>query len=121
MRVELDPLRSVLEPEAAAFQPLGLEALIGHLGDLATEEAVLLGLDGAREAARREGIDRLARDLMLAREVLGGVAHGAAASGIEQGFPEEVLELDLAHAEAAAMRVGGNGIAAHRFRADAKR
>ncbi len=42
-------------------------------------------------------------------------------AGIEQRFPEEILELHLPHAEPAAMRVGGDGIAAHALRADAER
>ena len=43
------------------------------------------------------------------------------AARIEQRFPQEILELDLPHAEAAAVRVGGDRVAAHRFGADAER
>ena len=45
----------------------------------------------------------------------------AAAGRVEQRFPEEILELDLPHAEAAAMGIGGDRVAAHGFGADAER
>ena len=57
----------------------------------------------------------------MARYVFGGVAHRKARRGIEKRFPEEILEFDLAHAEAAAMGESRDGIAAHGFGADAER
>ena len=46
--------------------------------------------------------------------------HGDSGRGIQQRFPEEIFEFDLAHAETAAVRVGGDGIAAHGFGAYAE-
>src|SRR6185437_16406757 len=40
--------------------------------------------------------------------------------GIEQGFPEKILELHLSHTEAATVGEGSNGIAAHGFHAHAE-
>ena len=48
-------------------------------------------------------------------------SHREARRGIEQRFPEEIFEFDLAHAESAAMGEGCDGIAAHGFGADAER
>ena len=89
-------------------------------GDLAGEEARRLRRERALEASRREGVDLRPRDLVLARQVLRGVAHGDIGGRIEQRFPQEVLEIDRAHAEAA-HGVGGDGVAAHGFGADAQR
>ncbi len=77
--------------------------------------------DRALEALDREGVDFAAGDLVLARQILRGVAHGHVGGGVAQRFQEEVLEVDAAHAEAAAQGVGDHWIAAHRLGADAER
>ena len=68
-----------------------------------------------------ELIDLLSSNAILFREFLGGATHGQIAGGIEKRLPKKVFEFDFAHAEAAAMSVGGDGIAGHRFRADDER
>ena len=112
---------SCVELDAARLVAVARECLDLHRRDLAGEESALLRRHGALEAARGEGVDLGARDLVLPRQIFRGVAHRHVAERIEQRFPEEILELDLAHAEAAAMRVGGDRIAAHRLGADAER
>ena len=113
-------LEGSVEPDAARAVASKLEGLAHHRDDLAGEEAILLRRRGAREARDGEGIDLVPRDLVFAREVLGGLSHGAACRGVEQRLPQEVPELDLAEAEAGAVAIGGDGIARHRFRADAE-
>src|SRR5437588_791292 len=106
--------------ECARLVARAFERLARNRRDLAGQEARLLGGKRAREAARGVGVDLGSRDLILAREILRRVAHGRVGRGIAQRFPQEILELDRAHAEAA-HAVGGDRIAAHRFGADAQR
>ena len=74
----------------------------------------------AIEAGGRERIRILARDLVALGQLLRRVAHARLGRGVQRRLPQEVLELDLAHPEAAAMRVGGDRIARHGFGADAQ-
>ena len=60
---------------------LGLALLDADLDDFPVEEAALLGRLAAALAAIGEGILIGAADLMLARDVLGGLAHGVDAVG----------------------------------------
>ena len=46
-----------------------------HRHDLAIEEAVVLGCDGALLAAKREPIHLLAADLLAGGDVLSGLSH----------------------------------------------
>src|SRR5262245_64679031 len=89
------------ELERAWGKALALEGLALERGNLAREEARRLRRERALEAARREGVDLRPRDLVLPRQVLRGVAHGRVGRWIEQRFPQEVLEIDRAHAETA--------------------
>ena len=57
----------------------------------------------------------------MPRQILGRAAHGDIGGGVEQRLPQKILELDLAHAEAGAVGIGCDRIAAHRFGADAER
>ena len=109
-----------LELQAARRIAGPLERFVRHRSDLAREEAGLLRRDGAREALRGEAVDLRSCDLVLAGQVLGGIAHAHIGRRIEQGFPEEILEIDCAHAKPA-HRIGRDRIAAHGFRADAER
>ncbi len=99
-----------------ALEPLGL-----HRRDFAREEPALLCGHRALERTRGVSIHFRPRDLIFLREILGGVAHRHAGCGIQERFPEKVLELDLAHAETVARRITRDRIAAHRLRADAQR
>ncbi len=75
----------------------------------------------ARSKARGgEGVGILARDLVALGELLGGVAHARLRRGVERRLPQEVLELDLAHLEAAAVRIGGDRVARHGLGAHAQ-
>ena len=107
--------------DAARLELIACKAFRFHRRDFAGEESALLRRERTRKAARGEFVDLRPRDLVLPRQILRGVAHAGVGCGIEQRFPEKILELDLAHAEAAAMRVGGDRIAAHRFGTDAQR
>ena len=76
----------------------------------------------ARAKERSAKASTSAREIVVAPgEILRRAAHRRVAGRVEQRLPQEILEFDLAHAKAAAMRVGGDRIAAHRFRADAER
>ena len=110
-----------LELERARRKPLALERLGLDRGDLAGEETRSLRRDRAGEAARGVSIDLGPRDLVGAREVLRGISHADVGGGITQRFPEEILEVDSSHAEASTHGVGGDRVAAHGLRADAKR
>ena len=121
MRILAYRLDAARQPDAAVVVAIEREHFARHRGDLAIEESAVPGLHGPLEAARGVGVDGLAADLIASREVLGGTAHGDACRRIEQRLPEEILEFDPAHVEAAAMGVGGDRITAHRFRADAQR
>jgi len=75
----------------------------------------------ALETLGSELIDRVARHGVLLREILRRHAHVAAHAGVVQRVPEKILHLEFAHREAAAMRLGGDRISRHRFRADDQR
>jgi hypothetical protein len=109
-----------LELERARSKSLALELFALDRRDLAAEEARRLRRERAFKTARGIGVDLSPRDLVAAREVLSGVAHGDVGGRIAQRFPEKILEIDGAHAEAA-HGVGCDRIAAHRFGADAQR
>ena len=98
-----------------------LKCLIAHRHRLARVKPALLRRKSARKTALGIGVHLGAGDLILFGQILRRVAHGAAAGGIEQRLPQKILELDAPHGEAAPVRVGGDGIAAHRFRADDQR
>ena len=88
--------------ELARLVARALECLGLQRDDLAGEETRFLRRDRALEALHGEGVDLRPRDLVLPRQVLGGVAHGHVGGRVEQRLPEEVLEADRAHAEARA-------------------
>jgi len=113
-------LLPALELERARLKAFPFEGLALHRRDLAGEKARLLGGERALEAARGIGIDLRPRDLILARQILGGVAHARVGRRIAQRFPQKILEVDRAHAKPA-HRVGSDRIAAHGFRPDTER
>ena len=122
VRVLLDERLLAAELQAAGLSPGHLEGLVLHRADFAGEEAVRLRRERPLEAARGIGIDFGPPNVEAAREVLRGAAHVAVDRRIEQRLPQEILELHRrAETEAGAMRVGRDGIAAHRFRTDAER
>src|SRR4029077_7163570 len=67
VRVGGELFRLALEPDAAGFQPVALEALAHDRRDLAGQEPALLRAKRARKTARREGVDLGPGDLVLAR------------------------------------------------------
>ena len=74
-----------------------------------------------RKTARGVGVNLGARDLVALRQVLRRVAHGDIGGRIAQRLPKKILEIDRAHAEAAAHAIGDDRVAAHGLGADAKR
>ena len=106
---------------AANFDAAGIEAVhrkcLGfHRDDFAGEKSAILRSNRAVETARGVAIDLRPRDLVLPREIFGGIAHGGVGGRIEQRLPQKVLELHLPHPKAAAMGIGGDRIATHRTR-----
>src|SRR5438876_357761 len=79
---------------------LALLGLHGDRDDLLAEAAGLARLRRQHVAAIRELVGRLARDAVLASEVLGGVRHAEAVVRVDERDPEVVLELLLAEGEA---------------------
>ena len=92
--------------------------LAADRNDLAIQEVARR--QGTIEAARGEFVRLAPGDLVAAGELLGGAAHGAVGRRVEQRFPQKILELHLAEAEAAAMGVRRHRVAAHAFGADAQ-
>ena len=84
--------------------------------DLAVQEVARR--QGTVEAAGGEFVHLAPRDLIAPGQLLRRPAHGAAGRRVEQRLPQKILELHLAEAEPAAMRVRRHRVAAHAFGAD---
>ena len=110
------------EADAARLVAGELEHFVRHRHDLAVEEAGLLRRHGTREGLGGEGVDLLARDAVLLRQVLGGLDHRDRRRGIGQRLPQVVLELRR-HTELETLAVleGGDRVACHRLGADHQR
>src|SRR5690606_22536553 len=104
---------------AARIESFGFERF-GDNGDGLFGKGGACG-EGAFKTAGGVAVDALAVDAVVFGKVFGGVAHGNATGGIVEGFPEEVPEFDPAHGEAVAVRIGGDGVAAHGFGAGGER
>ncbi len=114
----LDLGRQAYAARPVAFQ---LEGLGHHRHRLPGVKALGLRRHRAGKTFGGEGIDFRAADAVFFRQVLRGAAHGDPGGGVEQRLPQKVLELDLAHAKAAAVGVGSHRVARHRFGAHAQR
>ena len=117
--IHVHRLDAAWEFDTATVQVFGFERFGDDGGDF-FGESIACG-DGALEAAGGVAVYAFAVDAVLFGEVFSRVAHRHAAGGVVEGFPEEVLELDLAHDKAVAVRVGGDGVAAHRLGAGGER
>ncbi len=107
--------------QRARLKALALERLALDRRDLAGEEARFLGSNRAREAARGIGVDLGPGDLVTPGKILRRISHGDVGRRIAKRLPKKILEIDGAHAEAAAHRIGRDRVAAHGLRADAQR
>src|SRR5205085_6508859 len=90
------------ELDAARVVTLARELLGRDRRDFAAEKTRRLRGDRTLETARRISVHLGPSDLVLPGQILRGVAHRDIRRHIHQGFPKEVLELDLSHLEAAA-------------------
>ena len=121
MAVGIDAIDAARQLDAARIDARDLEVLADDGHDLFRQNAAITRRDSPVEAALGEAIDALAGNAILLGEVFRRIAHIDATCRVVERFPEEILELDLAHGEAVAVRIGGNRIAAHRFTASAQR
>ena len=107
--------------DAARLQAFDGEGLILEGADLALEKAITLGDERTFEAAGGKSVGGFAGDIEALGQRFRRATHGRVDRGVEQRFPQEILELNLPHAKAGAMRIGGDGVATHRFSADTER
>src|SRR5271156_1038111 len=111
-------LNAARQADSTRGVALQIKCFADYGRNLPAQEASFLRSDGAGKTFGGELIDVFPSNSILLGEFLGGGTHGQVAGWIEERLPQKVLELDFSHAETAAVGVGGDGIAGHRFRAD---
>src|ERR1700730_4641033 len=115
-----DTLHLPRQTNAARIVSGAFKHLVHHGHNFTAEKTAFLRCHSPRETIGSETVDLFSRDLVSFRQGFCSSAHGDIAGRIEQSLPEKVFELQLPHTKSAAMSVGGDGIAAHGFRAHAK-
>ena len=120
MGIHCETLHSLGQLNATRPVAAEFECFADQGNDFSRQKTTLLCRDRARKTQFGKSVHVFARNLIRPGNRFRGFPHGDARSGIEQRFPQEILELHLAHAKATAMSKSSDRIAAHGFRTDAK-